>query len=151
MGFPGASAPTSSTNAGDQGPSLVGKTPCRRAWQPAPVFLPGESHGQRSLAGYSRGVTESDIPERLNNVLHLRLVGGRLAPGCVARKLWSWGKSPLDSAISALLLHPYLLLEGLGNSEQTEEDPLRGSCHLTSRGGRRWGERIKGYLLSTGF
>ena len=25
----------------------------RRAWQPTPVFLPGESHGQRSLAGYS--------------------------------------------------------------------------------------------------
>ena len=24
----------------------------RRAWQPTPVFLPGESHGQRSLAGY---------------------------------------------------------------------------------------------------
>ena len=25
----------------------------RRAWQPTPVFLPGESHGQRNLAGYS--------------------------------------------------------------------------------------------------
>ena len=25
----------------------------RGAWQPAPVFLPGEPHGQRSLAGYS--------------------------------------------------------------------------------------------------
>ena len=25
----------------------------RRAWQPTPVFLPGESQGQRSLAGYS--------------------------------------------------------------------------------------------------
>ena len=25
----------------------------RRAWQPTPVFLPGESHGQSSLAGYS--------------------------------------------------------------------------------------------------
>ena len=24
----------------------------RRAWQPTPVLLPGESHGQRSLAGY---------------------------------------------------------------------------------------------------
>ena len=29
----------------------VGKMPWRRAWQPTPVFLPGESHGQRSLAG----------------------------------------------------------------------------------------------------
>ena len=31
----------------------VGKIPGRRAWQPTPVFLPGESHGQKSLAGYS--------------------------------------------------------------------------------------------------
>ena len=27
--------------------------PGRREWQPIPVFLPGESHGQRSPAGYS--------------------------------------------------------------------------------------------------
>ena len=31
----------------------VGKIPWRRTWQPTPVFLPGESHGQRSLVGYS--------------------------------------------------------------------------------------------------
>ena len=31
----------------------VGKIPWRMARQPAPVFLPGESHGQRSLVGYS--------------------------------------------------------------------------------------------------
>ena len=31
----------------------VGKIPWRRTWQPTPVFLPGESHGQRSLTGYS--------------------------------------------------------------------------------------------------
>ena len=31
----------------------VGKTPWRREWQPTSVFLPGESHGQRSLEGYS--------------------------------------------------------------------------------------------------
>ena len=30
----------------------VGKIPWRRAWQPTPVFLPGKSHGQRSLGGY---------------------------------------------------------------------------------------------------
>ena len=32
--------------------SWVGKIPWRRKWQPTPVFLPGESHGQRSLVGY---------------------------------------------------------------------------------------------------
>ena len=32
----------------------VGKIPWRRKWQPTPVFLPGKSHGQRRLAGYSQ-------------------------------------------------------------------------------------------------
>ena len=46
----------------------VGKIPWRRAWQPTPVFLSGESHGQRSLAGYSPlGCRESDTTERLNS------------------------------------------------------------------------------------
>ena len=31
----------------------VRKTPWRRKWLPTPVFLPGKSHGQRSLVGYS--------------------------------------------------------------------------------------------------
>ena len=31
----------------------VGKIPCRRKWQPTPVFLLGKFHGQRSLGGYS--------------------------------------------------------------------------------------------------
>ena len=39
-----------------------------RKWQPTPVFLPGESHGQRSLAGYSPwGRKESDMTERLSH------------------------------------------------------------------------------------
>ena len=33
--------------------SWVGKIPWRRKWQPTPVFLPGKSHGERSLVGYS--------------------------------------------------------------------------------------------------
>ena len=42
----------------------VGKILWRRTWQPTPVFLAGESHGQRSLAGYSpRGHRESDTSE----------------------------------------------------------------------------------------
>ena len=32
---------------------LGGKSPWRREWQPTPVFLLGEFHGQRGLAGYS--------------------------------------------------------------------------------------------------
>jgi len=42
----------------------VRKIPWRRAWQPTPIFLPGESHGQRSLVGYSPlGCKESDMTE----------------------------------------------------------------------------------------
>ena len=50
-----------------QVPSLIRKTPWRRTWQPTPALLPGESHGQRSLAGYSpQGHKESDTTEQLN-------------------------------------------------------------------------------------
>ena len=39
----------------------------RRKWQPTLVFLPGRSHGWRSLAGYSPwGCKESDTTERLH-------------------------------------------------------------------------------------
>ena len=40
----------------------------RRKWQPTPVFLPGQSHGQRTLVGYSPwGRQESDMTEGLYN------------------------------------------------------------------------------------
>ena len=42
----------------------VGKIIQSRKWQSAPVFLPGESYGQRSLAGYSPwGHKELDTTE----------------------------------------------------------------------------------------
>ena len=42
----------------------VGKIPWSRKWQPTPVLLPGESHGQRNLAGYSPwGCKESNLTE----------------------------------------------------------------------------------------
>ena len=38
-----------------------------RKWQPAPEFMPGESHGQRSLGGYSPwGRKESNMTEELS-------------------------------------------------------------------------------------
>ena len=55
-----------SANAGDvrDANSISRKIPWRRAWQPTPVFLPGESHGQRSLEGYSPLVCKvSDMTE----------------------------------------------------------------------------------------
>ena len=57
MGFPGGSVvknpPGNAGDAGDMSSILGWGRSWRRKWQPAPVFLSGESHGQRSLAGYS--------------------------------------------------------------------------------------------------
>ena len=45
----------------------------RKEWQSTPVPLPGESHGQRSLAGYSSsGCKESDTTEQLTLSLHMQ-------------------------------------------------------------------------------
>ena len=42
----------------------IRKMPWRRKWQPIPIFLPGESYGQSSQAGYSpQGFKESDMTE----------------------------------------------------------------------------------------
>ena len=65
-GFPGGT--NGIDNAGDVRDSgfdpWVGKIPWRRKQHPTPVFLPGEPHGQRSLAGYSPlSCKESDIAE----------------------------------------------------------------------------------------
>ena len=50
----------------------VRKTPWRRKWQPTPVFLLEESHGQWSLAGYSSwGHKELDMTEQLTLCFHL--------------------------------------------------------------------------------
>ena len=49
----------------------VGKIPWRRKRQHTPVFLPEESHGKKSLAGYSpKGHKESDMNEQLS--MHAR-------------------------------------------------------------------------------
>ena len=47
----------------------AGMIPWRRTWQPTPVLLPGESHGQRSLVGYSPGChKESDTTKATSRV-----------------------------------------------------------------------------------
>ena len=66
-----------------------GKVLCRRAWQPTPVFLPAESHRQRSLVGYSPGgCKESDTTEATSHAhiwlrkSFLRMLGvGGIASG----------------------------------------------------------------------
>ena len=55
----------------------AGKIPWRRARQPTPVVLPGESHAQRSLAGYSPDGKESDMTE-VSKYAHTRAMVGRI-------------------------------------------------------------------------
>ena len=52
----------------------VRKIPWRRKWQPTPVFLPGKSHGQRSLVGCSTwGCQELDMTENTHTNTYVRL------------------------------------------------------------------------------
>jgi len=52
MGFPGGLGGEESTcqSSGAEFNPWIGEIPWRREWLPTPVFLPGEFHGQRSLA-----------------------------------------------------------------------------------------------------
>ena len=64
--FPGGSEGKESACGRPRFNPWVGKIPYRREWQPTPVFLSGESHGQRSLVGYSPwGCTKLDTTEQL--------------------------------------------------------------------------------------
>ena len=73
MGFPGGTVVNNllanSEDAKDAGSiPWVRKIPWRRKWQPTPLYLPGNFHGQRSLAGYSpSGSTHAC---KLGNELH---------------------------------------------------------------------------------
>ena len=73
-GFPGGSdGKESACNAGDLGSiPRSGRSPGEGTGNPLPVFLPGEFHGQRRLAGYSQwGRKELDMTGRVNTFTSL--------------------------------------------------------------------------------
>ena len=83
LGFLGGSDGKESVfDAGDLGSvPRSGRFPWRRAWKPTPIFLPGESHGQRRLAGCSPwGHKESDTTKQLT----CSLTGAPIF-------VWAWG------------------------------------------------------------
>ena len=78
----------------------VGKIPWRRKWQPTPLILPGASHGQRSLAGYSPwGCKELDTTEWLTHFL-----GHRAWTACGRDSVSEW-QSPMTMILQSLSLH----------------------------------------------
>ena len=77
-GFPGGSVVKNfSANEGNtRDPSQIpgsGRSPREGKWQPTPVFLPGKSHGQRSLSYRPWDLRESDTTEWLSTHAHLIL------------------------------------------------------------------------------
>ena len=64
----------------------VRKISWRKEWLPTPVFLPGESHGQRSLVGYSPwGSKESDTAEQLTHFFNPEHQRSSWEPICNAK------------------------------------------------------------------
>ena len=100
----GASGQNSPGNAGNwkrcSFDSWVRKIRWKRAWQPTPGFLPGESCGQRSLVGYSQGTkSRTRLSEILNSegereALHHQ--GGDEGQGILA-SCSRWGHQELDT------------------------------------------------------
>ena len=85
LGFSGGSdSKESACNVGDPNSKpRSGWSPWRRKWQPTAVFLPGKSHGQRSLTGYSsKGHKESDTTEWLSTA-HMEPIQSYREGSCV--------------------------------------------------------------------
>ena len=78
---------------------LVRKIPWRRARQPTPVFLPGESHGQRSLVGQTpQGCTQLDMTEATQHSISISISFNISHPSCSLSHIhgFSLGKCMCD-------------------------------------------------------
>ena len=125
----------------------VGKLPWRKKWQPTPVFLLGEPHGQRSLAGCSPwGHKEWDTTLLLNRrrqwhptpvLLPGKSHGQRSLVGCSP-----WGCQESDTT-ERLHFHFSLSCIGEGNG-----NPLQCSCLENPRDGVAWWAAVYGVTQS---
>ena len=108
----------------------VRKISWRKAWQPTPLFLPGESHGQRSLAGYSpQGHKEL---ETLNEAEHVQVVQWSRIPLPMLETQEMWLRSPQWEDPPG---------EGSGN-------PLQYSCLENSMDRVAWWATVHGVAKS---
>ena len=112
-GFPGGlDSKTPAWNERDLGSiSGLGKIPWKRQWQPTPAFLPGKSHGQRSLVGYSPwGHKELDMTKRLH--FHFQRDHGLWNSLSFAFLIYKIRGSWMDGLCSFFTLNPLILLCG---------------------------------------
>ena len=123
--------------------SWVGKIPWRRAWQPTPVFQPGESHGWRNLVGYSPwGRKELDMIECACTHVGLILLEPITLP--CADLLYQTGHS-LRTGAASLDFRWFLCCHGVG----TQQEFNRGLLNEGRTEGKREG-RNEGHVLDTG-
>ena len=143
--------------------------PWRREQRSAPVFLPGESHGQRSLAGYSpEGCKQSDATERLthNTSSTAESICYSSSPALTSRvwrRRWHptpvllpgkshgrrslvgfrpWGRTESDTTER---LHFHFSLSGIGEGNG---NPLQCSCLENPRDGGAWWAAVYGVAQS---
>ena len=103
----------------DRGCDLAGRFPWRRKWQPTPVLLPGKSHGQRSLAGYSPwGLKELDTTERLSTAQHS--TGAR----------WGFPDGSVVKSLPAMQVMQETWVGSLGQEDHLEEEMATHSSIL---------------------
>ena len=116
----------------------VGKILWRREWQPTPIFLPGKSHGQRSLVGYSPwGRKESDTTQWVSATTHIHTHTYILLVPFLWRTLTHTATKGKPSALGNSLRAP-----------EEEEAICKETKHnwgqVGGRRGRGWGEERKG-------
>ena len=80
----------------------IRKIPCRRKWQPTPVFLPGKSHGQRSLVGLQsvRWQSQTQLSNQ-TTTMNTTTIDEQKAKATSCSLTNSAGRSMLSSMISA--------------------------------------------------
>ena len=111
LDFPGGSVVKNlPASAGDIG--LIPKIPWKRAQQPTPVFLPGKSHGQRSLVGNS--------PQGCKKIGHDLAIKQKQQSNIqweILRRNMTWG------TMGNLEKSPLLSLCGLNSFSLTQDEP----------------------------
>ena len=120
----------------------VRKIPWRRKWQPTPVFMPEESHGQRSLAGYSLGLQRWALtnlsPISLRKSVKVKVLVAQSCP-----TLWDpMDCSPPDSSVHWILqarIQEWLAISFSRGSSQPRD--WTQVSHITGRFFTVWATR----------